>query len=110
MEEGEGKIAVRVVFPQHEEAPAVFANHMTVQFFGDVYVVTFYAAFPPMLTGEQISSAKDPLEVQARSVARLAIPVERMAEIARALSTNVERSQSAVAQRRATPPPGGEER
>ena len=105
MAEVEGRIAVRVLFPKYEDTPAVLTNQMTVQFLGDVYVVTFYAALPPMLPGELPETA-EPLDAPAKCVARLAIPAERMAEIVRALSQSVERSHALVARSQTTPPAG----
>lgn len=109
MAETDGKIAVRVRFPDFEEMPAVFANHLTVQFLGEDFIVGFYAAMPPLHLGGAAPEALREIEIPARCVARLAIPRDRMEEIARALLESSSRVKSTVS-RDATPAPSGEDR
>jgi len=96
-ESSDGKIAARLAFPRDEGAPAVFANHMTVQFMGDVYIVTFYAAFPPLVTSEE--ALADGVELPAHAVARLAIPAEQMSDIVKALNVNLDRTKALSARK-----------
>lgn len=92
------KVALKIAFPRFEEAPATYANNLTVQFLGGEFVVTFYAVFPPMAPVEDLSES---LEVPARCVARVVIPKDRMREMLDALNENVDR---AVSVSGSTPP------
>jgi hypothetical protein len=99
------KVTVRVRFPDFEEAPAIFANHISIQSFGDVHVLAFYAALPPQV-GKP--NPDETIEIPATCVARVAIPADRMIEISKAIAANVDRTKAM--QQPPPAPPEGKER
>ena len=104
MGEREGKIELRVDFPPSPDVMPVYANHVTAQFLGSEFVISFYAAFPPMLSPDEARKSEI-INVEAKCVARLVISRERMPDIARALSENV--SQATAGDGNTNPQPRG---
>ena len=49
----EGTLRATIEFPKYDDQVPVYANQATVQFLGSEYVLTFYAAFPPMVMDQQ---------------------------------------------------------
>jgi len=97
-----GKITVRVRFPPYDDVTPVFANHFSVVFMGDEFVVAFYAAIPPILVGpdrdSQLTEIQEQgVEIPAKCVAKVVIPKDRMFEISNALAENVARARSLTA-------------
>jgi len=82
---------VHVSFPASPDVMPVYANHVTAQFLGSEYVISFYAAFPPMLSPEEARKT-EVINVEAKCVARLVMSRERMPEIVKALAENVSRA------------------
>jgi len=91
MGEREGKIELRVDFPPSPDVMPVYANHVTAQFLGSEFVISFYAAFPPMLSPDEARKS-EVINVEAKCVARLVISRDRMPDIASVLSENVSRA------------------
>jgi hypothetical protein len=91
-------VAVRVQYPVFDETVPVWANQMTVSFLGGEFVISFYAALPPMFTGTEeerhalLTSVKT---VPAKCVAKIVVPRDRMPDMLNALADNVKRAESA---------------
>jgi hypothetical protein len=85
----EKKVTLKVTFPTFEETPAVYANHVTVQFLGGEFLVGLYAVFPPIRPDSEVS---DVIEVPAKCVARVTVPKDRMRDILRVLNESVHRA------------------
>ena len=85
------KIEMHVSFPASPDVVPVYANHLSVQFLGSEFVVSFYAAFPPMLKPEEARDTKV-VSVEAKCVAKLVIGKDRMLDMVRALSEHVSRT------------------
>ena len=92
------QVNVRVLFPEFDATPAVFANHISIQSIGDIHVLGFYVALPPQGGRPRPDTT---IDIPATCVARVAIPADRMIEIAKVIATNVERAQAG---QQATPP------
>jgi hypothetical protein len=80
-----------VQFPAFEDTVALYANHATVQFTGNEFVIAFYAVFPPILSGtkeERLQKLESVGAIPAKCVARVVLPKERMPSFMEALQTN----------------------
>ena len=80
-----------------EETPTYYATNMVLQFTKREFVVSFFQAFPPLLTGtaeevEQQMSEMDALT--ARCVARIVIAPDRMPAFVEAFQGNLEQFQA----------------
>lgn len=96
-EGGDDKVLSRLVFPPFDDVAPVWTNHLAVQFLGAEYAITFYAAFPPIVTGEtkeeRLKKARAFQEAPARPVAKLIVPRERMADFVRAMSDTLSKTE-----------------
>lgn len=101
---------MRVTYPTFDDASPVYANQATVQFLGDEFVLTFYAAFPPVLTGpddaEKWLQAGE-LIVPATCVAKIVIARNRMPEILKVLTENAAQARAAEADASSQEPNNG---
>jgi hypothetical protein len=93
-----GKVAMRIAFPSFDDTLPVYANNATVQFLGDEFIISFYAAFPPLVAGpeeaEKVLGAGE-LTVPAKCVAKVVITRSRMPDIVKALADNAAKAKSA---------------
>ena len=99
-EDSPTKVTVRLKLPENETTPAVYANHVAVQFLGNVYILGFYAAVPSPQPPTQ--PIPDTFDVVAQCVARVVIPADRMENISKAIVSNLERAKTSQ------PKPGGD--
>ena len=84
----------RVKFPLFDEIPPVWANQMTVQFTGSDFVIGFYAALAPTVTGTQEEKRAQysmVTDVPAKCVAKVVVPMNRMPDFLQALTENAKK-------------------
>lgn len=77
-----------------------FANHLTVQFDGQSFFLTFYQIAPPMVSAKSKEEAErclDSIEsVEARPIVRIAVPPVSAAVMIRAMQHNFGRVTKAL--------------
>jgi hypothetical protein len=93
------KIPIRVLFPEFDDTPPVWANHVAIQFLGNEFAVSFYAALPPLVSGttpEDLARMRAVESVPARCVAKVIIGRDRLGDVAKALTETLERVQTLI--------------
>ena len=95
-----GKVTMQVAFPTFDDTLPVYANHAAVQFLGDEFILSFYAAFPPLMAGPGEAEKllqEGGLKVPAKCVAKVVITRNRMPDIVKVLADNAAKAKAAEA-------------
>lgn len=91
--------AIRLVWPQSQDTPIVFANHFLSQIVDDTFIVTFGQLVPPALLGTDQERREQALHFKTLEIAPLArfiLSPQHMRDCIRVFQENLNRYEARI--------------